>query len=107
MKRLEQTYRTAIAEIYGNLEGIRTDRGTDTWDLFNSEDRRYDDRNGGQVRNERVQTDTEGNDEYLLSGNRGTSNGRTGLKYSNRDKVAMAATAETEREGFTKGKRDC
>ena len=84
MKNLEQIYRTATDEIYGNLESIRIERGTDTWDLLNSGNRRNDDRNGGQIGSKKIQADTKRNNEHLLSGDREISDDAE-LKLSDRE----------------------
>ena len=70
MRQLEQTYRNATDEIYGNLEGFRSDERRDTWDLFNSKNRGNDDRNGEQNGSQGIQTDSERDNEHLWTGDK-------------------------------------
>lgn len=67
MKHLEQTYRNATDSLYGHIEAFRAGERRDTWDLFSAEDRGYDDRDGEQAGSQRLQVDSERNDEHLRS----------------------------------------
>ena len=69
----ERAYRKATDEIYGNTESIRADKGRDIWNLRVPRHRGDDVGNGGQTGSERLQTDSEGDNEHLRSGIRGIS----------------------------------
>ena len=69
----ERAYRKATDEIYGNTESIRADKGRDIWNLRVPRHRGDDVENGGQTGSERLQSDSEGDNEHLRSGIRGIS----------------------------------
>ena len=69
----ERAYRKATDEIYGNTESIRADKGRDIWNLRVPRHRGDDVGNGGQTGSERLQSDSEGDNEHLRSGIRGIS----------------------------------
>ena len=73
MKHLEQTYRNATDSLYGHIEKFRSGERRDTWYLFNSKNRGYDDRNGEQNGSQEFQIDSERDNEHLRSGDKGES----------------------------------
>ena len=79
----EQVYRRATDEIYGNLEGLKTHKRRDIWNLHFHENRRDDDGSFGGNGKERFQINEAGNNEYSGRGSEKTLKKRSyaGLEY--------------------------
>lgn len=67
----ERLYTIADDEIYGNLEGYETDKGSGTWDMQFYEEGRNGDGDTSEVEREEVQNKPSRNNEYLHGGNQG------------------------------------
>ena len=67
----ERIHSEKDTSFYEDIEEIRTEQDTNLWDLQHVGHGRNDDRNGGQARSERIQSDTAGSNEHLRSGNKG------------------------------------
>ena len=87
-----QTYAETNKSYDGYIEEIGADNGRDLRDLFGIGDEKNADGFGGQTESEKFQSDSEGDNEHLRSGNRGTSDVtdseiKNSLKQTERDKA--------------------
>lgn len=88
-ERLHSEENTSIHEDIGQ---IRSEQRTGLWDLQHAGYRRYASGNGEQTRGEEFRTDAAGDDEYLRSGDRETSELTDDIYYSLKENNTVTGT---------------
>ena len=84
-KEYERAYKEANDTLYGHIEEFRLGKRGNIRNMFSSQDGSNDGRGVQQIGSKRLQTDTTGDDEYLLSGDKGELELRQDRPLSNRE----------------------